>query len=362
MARFSPLQKTLIHGAMGALCASLLAATACSPADNDPNDGSNKGGGSALNPGGNGASNPGGGIDLGEEPANPVAPGNNQETCVTDAAGVETCYCLRVAVIGTADSAADNANASAFRDWLNTKSNALVTVLDPKDPVAPQPKPTLTAEFLANYDVIILQLQGESKIGPFWTYTPEEIAALKTWVEAGGGIISLTGYNGEQKDPETAADNQLLSAVAGISYTPQDIVGGDQAPAEAYCWGNSAVINDFVAESPIGYELSAVGAFYGYPVVGGEPAAYDAQGNVVAATAQVGNGFVMAWADEWVLFTSQWYAANPDDAQFTDPNNPCFDKRPEQVFNLPQFWYNALTYAGGARTCFEIEEPSITIK
>lgn len=361
MARFSPLQKTLIHGAMGALCASLLATTACSPADNDPNGGSNKGGGNAIDPigGGNGATDPGG-IVIGDDPANPVAPGNNQETCVTDDAGVETCYCLRVAVIGTADSAADDANATAFRDWLNTKSNALVTVLDPRDPVAPQPKPTLTAEFLANYDVIILQLQGESKDGPFWTYTPEEIAALKTWVEAGGGIISLTGYNGNRMAEETAADNQLLSGVAGMSYGAQDIMTG-QTP-NAYCWGGSEVVDNFVPESALGYELSAVGAFHGYPVVGGEPAAYDVAGNVVAATAQVGAGFVLAWADEWVLFTNQWYAANPDDAQFTDPNNPCFDKRPEQVFQLPQFWYNALTYAGGARTCFEIDEPTITIK
>ena len=317
--------------------------------------GGNGGPGSDPNGPKDGENTLGGGI--GAVPEQPSQ--GKEETCVTLPDGTEECFCLRVAVIGTADSPANDSNATAFRDWLNTKSNAAVTILDPKDPMNPQPKPTLNAEFLQNYDVLILQLQGDSKTGPFWTYTPDEIAAVKAWVEAGGGIISLTGYNGMQAAAETGAVNALIGGVAGMTYGTNEVAV--TSGETNYCWGNSVRVLDWLDDS-IGYEVSAVGALHGYPVMGGTPVAKAQDGNVVGATAQVGDGFVFVWADEWVLFTNQWSAEDPNASQYTDMYNPCFDKRPEQVFQLPQFWYNALGYAGGNRLCFTIEEPTIVVR
>jgi hypothetical protein len=326
-------------------------------ADGDGTGGGDSGGdGDGTGGGASSGSGAGPGLDVdGDDPP----PTGNEETCVELPDGTEECYCLRVAVIGTADSAASDTNATAFRDWLNTKSNALVTVLDPKDPTSPQSKPTLDEAFLANYDVIILQLQGDSKDGPFWTYTQGEIDAVKAWVEAGGGLISLTGYNGMRAAEETAASNALIQPVSGMSYGATDIAGS--SGENTYCWGGSVRITDWLDDS-IGFEVDAVGAFHGYPVTGGTPVAQDGAGNVIGAVAQVGDGFTLVWGDEWVIFTNQWYAEDPDAQQYTDPYNPCYDKRPEQVFQLPQFWYNALSYAGGARVCLEIDEPTIVVR
>lgn len=270
------------------------------------------------------------------------------------------CYCLSVLVLGAADSA--SANATGFADWLNEASNAKVTIMDPSDAQSPTPKPTLTEQFLADYDVIILQLQGDSKSGPFWTYADDEVTALEAWVEEGNGLISLTGYNGNVAAAEAAASNQLIDPIAGLSYGTTDIAS--TTPFNAYCWGHSYPVNQWLDTPgfPISYQVDAVGAFHGYPVSGGASIA-NAGGTAIGAIEEVGDGYVFAWGDEFVLFESTWNAEDPSATQYTDSSNPCYNKRPEDVLQPRQFWFNALSYVSQGEGCaLEVDDDAVILR
>ena len=109
------------------------------------------------------------------------------------------CATLTVAVIGTPGDwgAASNSSAqdsdTAFQDWLNSSSAGTAKVDNYKA------KPTLTPDFLAGYNVIILAGLGtDSNVGPWWTFDATEISAVADWVtNKGGGLISLSGYSGD---------------------------------------------------------------------------------------------------------------------------------------------------------------------
>jgi hypothetical protein len=85
---------------------------------------------------------------------------------------------------------------TAFQDWLNSSSagTALVNNFTTKL--------TLTADFLAQYNVIILSgLGDDSNVGPWWTFDLAEIAAFEDWIaNKGGGVIALSGFS---SDPRT---------------------------------------------------------------------------------------------------------------------------------------------------------------
>ena len=81
-------------------------------------------------------------------------------------------------------------STTAFTDYLNAQSSANVDMFTTR--------PTLDATFLAQYDVLIIQwlvdgVSGEDGTG-YWTFSADEIQALDTWVKAGGGLITLSGY------------------------------------------------------------------------------------------------------------------------------------------------------------------------
>lgn len=257
--------------------------------------------------------------------------------------------CRSIAIIGGTTSSSSMEDHEAWGNWLEAHSEATVHYFDPGHPMDPQSKPTLDADFLDRFDVIVLQLQSDSTDGPFWTYEDAEKQALKDWVTSGGALISLSGYNGLQAAAETSASNQLLSFVSNLSLGTDSILGGDTAP-NAYCYGNLATVTQW-ENTAVATGVTAVGAFYGYPVSGGTPVAWDSIGNVVGAFDEVGEGIVFAWGDEIVSLPEQWNATNPDDSQYTDPNNPCYDKRPEQVFQHQKFWANVFTLLTADSEC-----------
>ena len=85
-----------------------------------------------------------------------------------------------------------------------------------------------------------------------------------------------------------------------------------------------------------------------------QPVASDPQAGVVGVAKQVGNGHVFAWSDEWVTYTSQWGAANthgPD----------CAGHTAGEVYDVPQFWYNAIHWLLPDASCFSIADPTIVI-
>jgi hypothetical protein len=250
------------------------------------------------------------------------------------------CTCFNIASIGQPGHTGFQSgmdSTTAFTDWLNTQSSANVDMYTSR--------PTLDADFLGKYDVLIIQwlvdgISGEDGTG-YWTFTPAETDALDAWVKAGGGIITLSGYDAQSQ--EVTPLNQLVQAVTDMSYGTADVLG--TVSASNYCLGESDPLGGWVQTTPIGKHIDEVGAFHGRPITAGPKATVDCTDGtyVYAAHEDVGDGHVFAYADEWVTYTSQWFGI--------DAGGNCADASANVVYQVPQFWYNAITYASQATAC-----------
>jgi hypothetical protein len=236
--------------------------------------------------------------------------------------------------------------------WLNTQSTAAVDTYETK--------PTLTDSFLAQYDVILLQwlrdVSDAGNGGAFWQFTPAEVSALAAWVNSGGGLITLSGYDGDGQ--EVTPLNTLLSFTA-FSYNMDGTSGSDYAGGA--CWGNASGLTGWNTASPIASHVTEVGIQNGRSINvaadGGSSVTVDCpctNGNSseCAVHQDIGRGHVFAFTDEWVTYTSQWAGMSPCIAS-TCTNTPA------TAFQVPQFWYNAISYAASSAVCFTIKDPSI---
>lgn len=256
------------------------------------------------------------------------------------------CTCFSIASIGHLGIYGDN--TTELINWLNTESSTTVALYETK--------PTLTADFLNQYDVIILQWLSDGTGGPYWQFSQSEVSALSDWVHAGGGLITLSGF--EPNTGEVAPLNTLLS-FSDLSYNTDDILFTCPASLMCSCWDNTVPVGPWTP-GPIGDNITQVGAYHGRSINPGA-ATIDASGQgsdagtlVYAAHEAVGAGFIFAWCDEWVTYTSQWLAVPPANGgvdPYTTPGNACYEMSAAQVFQVPQFWYNAITYASQATSC-----------
>ncbi len=288
------------------------------------------------------------------------------------------CNCINIASIGHEGvwGPCSNDTTTAFQDWLNTQSTAKVDTFDTT-------KPTLTADFLAKYDVIVLQwmvadgMKGQD--GAPWTFTPAEISALKDWVNAGGGIVALNGY--QATDPTQIQDifatNQLLS-FTDIKFNQVVDVAGQVT--NNYCWGGSDPLGGPVGDSgvmavgtwdqttPIGANVNSVGALDMRSITATTAITDCTDGtNKYAVHEQIGMGHIVAYGDEWVTYSGEWNGSAGADGgvmnciqpSYDQPTNPCYGLTPQHIFQIPQFWYNAIKYAASSVTCFNITSPGI---
>jgi hypothetical protein len=264
------------------------------------------------------------------------------------------CTCVNIASIGKpAHYGAGNDNTDAFQTWLNTKSSATVTLLTART--------KLTPELLANYDVLILQALEDGEYGPFWTFEQSEIDAFAAYIQNGGGVIAMTGYGADAG--EVRPLNQLMQ-VAGITYNPDDILGQCPSNVSCYCWGNSIPMGGWQAANPIAANIKYVGAFHGRSIVAPASASLVAGDGttVYGVTMTLGTGRIFAFSDEWVTYTSQWLG-NPNAA--VNPYDSCYDaasgvmKTADHVFQVPQFWYNAIGWVANTDCGFTIDDPAI---
>jgi hypothetical protein len=259
--------------------------------------------------------------------------------------------CVSIASLGQPGNYGDNQNDSttAFQNWLQTKSNAVLEM--------DTARTAITAAYLAQFQVVVIQGLMDNVKSPtsFWTITPDEQSALQAWVEAGGGLISMTGYTGPVQ--EVTPVNQLL-AFSGIQYNMDDIMGTCIDPTnmgKCYCWGSSEPFTGFIQSTPIGANISNVGVFHGRSLSAPADATIVAQdgATILGATKQIGLGRVFVFADEWVTYTSQWAGSST-----TQNDANCAGYTGDKYFQVPQFWYNAFKWVS-QRSCFDIMDMSI---
>jgi hypothetical protein len=258
------------------------------------------------------------------------------------------CACMNIASLGKVAHYGGNSDSTdAFQQYLNTKSNARVTLLTDRV--------TLTPALLASYDVVILQALEDSEYVGFWSYGQDEIAALADWVKAGNALIALTGYGGNADEVDPA--NQLL-AFAGMSYGKSDTFVS--CPDNTcYCTDSSIPFSGWTSGAFLGAHVTAVGLLHGRPITCTDTSdgpcqvvASDPQAGIVGVAKQVGKGRVFAWSDEWVTYTSQWGATNTHGAD-------CAGHTAGEIYDVPQFWYNAIHWLLPDASCFHIDDPII---
>jgi hypothetical protein len=128
-------------------------------------------------------------------------------------------------------------------------------------------------------------------------YTPSEAALFAAFVTAGGGVASMSGYDGNTTDDWHA--NSLLAPLE-VAYSGSLLSG----PVTTF------------ATHPITAGLTSVTFDGGYAIsdLGGTastrtPIAFLPQGsgNVpVGYAIQMGAGHAFVWGDEWIEFDSEW--------------------------------------------------------
>ncbi|KYF83704.1 hypothetical protein BE11_00230 [Sorangium cellulosum] len=298
----------------------------------------------------------------------PPPDAGHQTTCDDEG----NCTCINIASIGHEGvwGPCSSDSTTALQNWLNTQSTAQVDNYNTE-------KPTLTPEFLARYDVILLQWMvtkgAQNDDGAPWQFTADEVNALKDWVNDGGGLIALSGYqcNGQGCTiHDVTATNQLLS-FTDIQFNTDGLLDPARLGCpDCNCWGGPVPlggplrgsVGTWNQDTPIGKDIQSVGAYVARSIKSTSATVDCTDGtNNFAVHEEVGKGRVVAYGDEWVTYSGQWLgtASCIDPRTYTDPNSPCYERSAAQVFQISQFWYNAVKYAASSVECFTIEDPAI---
>jgi uncharacterized membrane protein len=207
------------------------------------------------------------------------------------------CDCLNIATVGQIGPWSNGGNI--FVTWLNARSPVGAVALDDQ---------ILTPELLAPFQIIVTLHVGTMAVennqemrtsAAHHAFAPEEAAAFRGWVENGGGAMTTAGYYGDE-GAEVVNVNLLLAEV-GMGYsTTNTQLGG--------------FIQDWQAH-PITMGVMNVNTQNGTEPAGanGMTIATGQAGRVALQVAQVMNGRVVVWGDEWITYDSEW--ADVEDQQ-----------------------------------------------
>jgi hypothetical protein len=252
-------------------------------------------------------------------------------------------------------------NTDAFQTFMNTYTKNANTGTTTKMTMVKK-FTSLTEDFLSKYNVVVLQALEDSEWTGLWTFSQSDVDVLKKWVtEKGGALITMTGYGGNTTEVDPL--NKLLS-FTGISYNTDDIF--NSCPDNmCYCADNSVAFNGWQSsytDAPLlTHDLKKVGVFHGRSIKctasDCQVFAKDSSGNKIGVAKIMGNGRVIAWADEWVTYTSQWGLT---DAEQDDVSkySQCAGYTAKTSYSVPQFWYNIFYWAvPSAQWCFTITVP-----
>lgn len=214
------------------------------------------------------------------------------------------CDCLSIALVGN-----QGANASSkFQLYLEEQGTTVERInsnvmMDINTPITP--------ESLAEYDIVILDWLQR-------TYQPEEAEAVRLWVEAGAGLMTMTGHTNNQV---TIDRSNSFIAPLGLKYNGSK--GFFNGPITQF------------APHPITEGLTSI-TFLGGLYIDVTPD--DVGTNTTIMTLPQGpvgvaqerlEGRVFVFGDEWVEFDSEWQ------------NQP----------QIKQFWVQTLAYLGPKNAC-----------
>lgn len=344
------------------------------------------GGGLVLGSGGSGNSlivNPGsGGVQTTFDPNDMRDIPMREKVC--DMSG--KCTCLKLALLGTLTSAAEDPDTSAFTSWLASSSDGSAVATNVPT------KPTIDAAFLANYDILLV-----ANVNDWAPFSPDEKMAVQKWVEAGGGMITLTGFS--SKEPEPSVSSQLIS-FSGISYKSVAAAPAEGEKVPVYYKGGTVDLKNCMnwnggtttqhakpfVTTPIKFtpetgslekltaSLDYVGAFIGWQVTAPSDATVIAKdpvsgGNIAVAKEVNGKGRIYAFGDEWVTFSNMWKQDGTPSNQQKDMYNPCyvaasgtaaeFFHSVSTLYQTKQFWYDAINWVAPPNQCFTIKDPEV---
>jgi hypothetical protein len=204
------------------------------------------------------------------------------------------CKKLRIATIGRLGPWGAS---TLFTDWL--QSEGTQPAVDLGDAV-------LSADVLGAFDVIVALNLSEAPI--VWNdqtmdpnvshaYSADEIAALESWVRAGGGLMTTTGYTPSDPRELTNINALLAFSNTGYSATQMDVDGDvPRFDPHAITTGVRALSVD-VGVRPAGSGGTVIG--------------WDAQDREALMVATIDGGRIAVWGDEWITYDEYW-ANRPD--------------------------------------------------
>ncbi len=197
--------------------------------------------------------------------------------------GGTTLYgCRRIGIMGAPGALA----SSNFQAWLEMQG-AIVTRFHTTAAAT-----VLHIEELNTFDLVIIDwLQRD--------YTMAEADVLTTWVNAGGGLIAMTGH-----DSGATADRQIsLLMTLGPNY---DLAFGPiNGPAMLLPHPTTLDVDGVSTLPPVTFNgglrvtipASMTSTFLPMAMIGS---------NVVGAAGPIGMGHALLFGDEWIEFDSEW--------------------------------------------------------
>jgi len=219
---------------------------------------------------------PDGGADAGSDASTSADGSSDGGPTFGDATAADGggCTTLNIGIVGNPGSN----SSSNFQQWLVSAGTSVTRIQTNAT------DPAITSGTLAPFDVVILDWLARD-------YAPSEAAVLQARINAGGGLITMTGYNGTSTDFRA----NVLLAPFSVAYS-----GGLL---------NGPVTN--FAPHPITSGLTSVTFAGGYAVsdLGGGGSTRTAIASLtspVAYAIQLGAGRAFVWGDEWIEFDSQW--------------------------------------------------------
>lgn len=199
--------------------------------------------------------------------------------------------CSRIAIFGGQASV----GTTNFISMLEANSTAL-------DRLMTTTTASITEAVLSNYDLVLIDNLVRE-------YTEEEAELFRLWVEAGGGVMSMTGYTGS--DTERARANSLLG-VLGFNY----ISGLQSGPVTTFVsHATTSSITSIVFLG--GFRVEVLPG----PTVSTSTVVARLAAGPVGVAGERGAGRVFSWGDEWIQANSE----------FTNVNS-----------QVPRFWANIL--------------------